>query len=390
MASNQYIRSVSCWSGAEGSRGEIDSMALQKMTMPLLFMAAVTTALPIKALAGESNQDYRRKVIGVSGIMKNISTDMDHSVTRAEYAQMLVNASEYRDYVPLKNRVSVYADVPMSNEYAAYIRIAAEQKWMVGYLGGQFKPDQPVTLKEAVRGVLALLGYSDEDFSGDVSGARMTLFYSLELNEDLGRQPEEILNRTDCVNLFYNLLKTEMKSGGRVYGTVLGCEVNSDGEINPMELADTSLSGPRLIPKGRQLGDYVPFNVQEASIFVNGEASSYERLKSYVSNNYVVIYYHTTARTIWAYIADEDVQTGRCAVRGTIENIYYSSADVMTPTSITLSGDDQEYRLNSSEMQFAFSIYGSLRVGDRVTLICEKSVNSNEDATYMVIDYVEN
>lgn len=61
----------------------------------------------------------------------------------------------------------------------------------------------------------------------------------------------------------------------------------------------------------------------------------------------------------------------------------------MTPTSVTLDGDDQEYRLGSSEMQFAFSIYGSLRVGDRVTLICEKSVNSNDDATYVVIDYVE-
>ncbi len=215
------------------------------------------------------------------------------------------------------------------------------------------------------------------------------MFYSLELNEELGRQPEEILNRADCVNLFYNLLKTEMKSGGRVYGTVLGCEVNSDGEINPMELVDSALSGPKVIPKGRQLGDYVPFNVQQASIFVNGEASSYERLKDHIADHYVVIYYNTTAKTIWAYIADEDVQTGRCVVRGTIENIYYSSADVMTPTSVTLDGDDQEYRLGSSEMQFAFSIYGSLRVGDRVTLICEKSVNSNDDATYVVIDYVE-
>lgn len=60
----------------------------------------------------------------------------------------------------------------------------------------------------------------------------------------------------------------------------------------------------------------------------------------------------------------------------------------MTPTSITLD-DGQEYNLSSSEMQFAFSVYGSIRVGDRVTLICEKSENSNGDATYTVVDYVE-
>ena len=49
----------------------------------------------------------------------------------------------------------------------------------------------------------------------------------------------------------------------------------------------------------------------------------------------------------------------------------------------------REYNLSSSEMQFAFSVNGSIRVGDRVTLICEKSENSNGDATYTVVDYVE-
>jgi len=345
--------------------------------------------LPETAYAADNNQDYRRKVVGISGIMANVSTGMDQPVSRAEYAGMLVQASGYRDFLPAAGTVSVYADVPKTHEYAASIRVAAEQGWMTGYLGGQFKPDQPVTLKEAARGILALLGYTDEDFAGDIAGARMSRFYALELNEELDRQPAEILNRADCVNLFYNLLRTEMKSGGRAYATELGCELNADGEVNPMGLADTGLNGPRLIPKGRQLGDYVPFNVQQANIFVNGDPSGYEALKSYISSSYVVIYYNTQAKTIWAYIADEDVQTGRCAVRGTIENIYYSSADVMTPTSLTLDEDGREYRLESSQMQFACSIYGSLRVGDTVTLICEKTVNANEDETYTVVDYVE-
>lgn len=349
----------------------------------------VCTAAPVSVYAADNNQDYRRRVVGIAGIMSNVSTNMDQSVTRAEFARMLVNASTYKDYQTEVSNVSVYADVPKTNEYASSIRIAAEQSWMTGYLGGLFKPDQPVTLKEAVRGVLALLGYTNEDFGGDISGARMAKFYALEMNEQLDRQPAEILNRTDCVNLFYNLLKTEMKDSSTLYATVLGCEMNADGEVNPLELADTDLNGPRLIPKGRQLGDYVPFNVQQASIFVNGDASSYESLKSHIADNYVVIYYNTTAKTIWAYIADEDVQTGCCAVRGVVENIYYSSADVMTPTSITLDGDSEEYKLSSSEMQFAFSIYGSLRVGDRVTLICEKTVDSNDNATYTVVDYVE-
>lgn len=351
-----------------------------------LTVAAVCTQT---AFAADNNQDYRRKVVGVAGIMSNVSTNMDEYVSRAEFAQMLVQASSYRDYLASAGSVSVYGDVPQSHAYAASIRIAAEQDWMTGYLGGLFKPDQPVTMQEAARAVMALLGYTSEDYGGNTAQARMAKFYSLELNEELDRQPSEILNRNDCVNLFYNLLKTESKGSGKAYGTELGLELNEDGEVNPMGLADSSRKGPKLIPKGRQLGDYVPFNVQQASIFINGEASSYESLKSELSSNYVVVYYNQTAKTIWAYIADEDVQTGRCAVRGTVENIYYSSTDVMTPTSITLEEDGKEYTLKSSQMQFAFSVYGSLRVGDTVTLICEKTVNANEDETYTVVDYVE-
>lgn len=349
--------------------------------------AGVWCGSPMEAQAADNSLDYRSKVMGVTGIMRQVSTGLQTSVTRGEFAQMLVNASVYRDYLPESSNVAVYADVPASNIYAPSIRIAAEQNWMAGYLGGSFKPEQPVTMQEAVRAVLALLGYTNEDFTGNASAGRMSLFYSLEMNENLERQPAEILNREDCIHLFYNLLKTENKTG-QVYATLLGCQVNSDGEINPMELADSSLKGPKLIRKGSQLGDYVPFNVQQANIFINGEPSGYETLKSEISSGYVVIYYNTAARTVWAYIADEDVQTGRCAVRGTVENIYYSSADVMTPTSITLD-DGQEYELDRSEMQFAFSIYGSLRVGDTVTLICEKKVNANEEATYTAVDYVE-
>lgn len=361
-----------------------------KIAVAMAIVTATSSVLPMVAQAADNNMDYRRKVVGIAGIM-SVSSDLTTSVTRGEFAQMLVKASTYRDYLTSTSNVSVYSDVPATHTYASSIRMAAEKQWMVGYLGGQFKPDQAITLQEAVRGLLALLGYTNEDFATNTVGARMAMYYSLELNDEVDRQQTEILNRQDCINLFYNLLKTDSKTTGKAYATVLGCELNSDGEVNPMGLADTDLKGPKLIQKGSVLGNYIPFNVQQASIFIDGEASSYEILKQHISNDYVVVYYNTTAKTIWAYVADsvDEIQSGRCAIRGTVENIYYSSSDVMTPTSITLDGDDNEYKLTNSQMQFAFSIYGSLRVGDTVTLICEKTVNSNGDATYTIVDYVE-
>ena len=48
---------------------------------------------------------------------------------------MLVKASSYRENLPTSN-VSVYADVPATDPNAVYIRIAAREGWMSGYLGG--------------------------------------------------------------------------------------------------------------------------------------------------------------------------------------------------------------------------------------------------------------
>ncbi len=375
-----------------------------------LIVAAISIGIiggsAIEAIAADNSLIYRANVIDVTGIIENTTSNLNENVTRGEFAQMLVNASVYSDYKDSHVNASVYKDVPASHTYADAIRIAAEQNWMTAYLGGEFKPDQPIRLSEAVRGILCLLGYtgtnnisvdtsnqnnqtlvSNSSVSADTLAGRTSLYNSIGLNEEIDRDQNEILNRTDCINLFYNLLKANTKSG-QVYASTLGMEINSDGTINPLKLADSNVKGPKLLRKSSQLGDYVPFNVQAASMFLNGEPSSYEAVKNEKASGYIVIYYNSASKTIWAYTVDEEAESGRMAVRGTIENIYYSSADVMTPTAVTLD-NGVEYKLESSEMQFAFSIYGSLRVNDNVTLICEKSQGTDGTETYSVIDYVE-
>lgn len=364
-------------------------MIQRKAVAAMALITAAVTTIPFESQAA-SNLDLRSRVIGMSCIM-SVSTNMDGLVTRAEFANMLVKASRYRETVSDASNVSVFSDVPRTGEYASSIRIAAEQGWMTGYLGGLFRPDQQITLQEAARGLLGLLGYTNDDFPGDVAGARMSKFYYLELNDLVDRQNNELITKSDCVNLFYNLLKTDMKSGSAHYGSVLGCDLTSDGELNPLSMADHSVKGPKLLKKNHDLTDYVPFNVYEASIFLDGTPSSAAAIKSTVnSGEKVVIYYNTAAKTIWAYSDHSAMDNGRCIASGTITHIYYTSADVMVPSSVILDDDTGiEYVLSNSEMQFAFSIYGSLQAGDKVTLICEKTANSNGDETYRVIDYIE-
>ena len=90
-----------------------------------------------------------------------------------------------------------------------YIRVAASQGWMSGYLGGNFKPEEPVLYKDAVKAVLTLLGYTDEDFTGEMVSSWISKFNHLELNENVSCQADEPITETDCMNIFYNLLKTK-------------------------------------------------------------------------------------------------------------------------------------------------------------------------------------
>lgn len=329
-----------------------------------------------------SNLSYRETVIGILGIM-NTSVDMSSTVTRGEFTQMLVNASVYKDYVMETSQVSVYADVARDDDYADSIRIAAEQGWVTGYLGGLFKPEQDITYEEATRYILNVLGYSLE--------SAWSRFCGLELNENVDRYQNELLTKTDCVNLIYNMLKTDSNDTGSEYGLLLGCEINSDGDVNPLSLVESSLKGPFLVQKNSNIGDYVPFNVQSASFYLNGEASSYTAVKSIINNGgYIVLYYNVGSRTIWAYDANSDGEDGdRMVVRGTIDSIYYSSVDVMIPTGLKLDDDGDIYEFDNSEVQFAFSIYGTLRVGDTVVLICEMSEDSDGNTVYTILDYVE-
>ena len=373
----------------------------------LAAVTAVTSALPMTVMANTSsaNFDMRRQVVNLTGIL-NVS-DYTGQVTRGDFARMLVNASSYRENLPTSS-VSVFADVPSTHPDAIYIRIAASQGWMTGFLGGLFKPEEYITYKDAVKAALTMLGYSDEDFTGDLASSRISKFNYLELNEEVNRQPEEVLNQTDCMNIFYNLLKTKKKDSSEIYGAVLDCELNSDGEINPITILDDERKGPILVRKGFSVIQSVPFGSENANVFLNGTASTLEAVKaSQQDAGFAVVYYNVKSKTIWAYTTrgwdDDDLEGNNAYVllKGEVKNIYYKSTDVMTPTSIRLEIDDDNsdgdfgedgidedgyltISLNSSELQYLFSIYGGIEVGDEVVMVCNKRGSS-----YTAVDAIE-
>ena len=371
--------------------------------------AAISPILSMTAWADNistANFNLRQQVVKLTGIME--ITSFRESVTRADFAKMLVKASSYRENLPTSN-VSVYADVPATDPNAVYIRIAAREGWMSGYLGGKFKPEDPVLYKDAVKAILTMLGYTDEDFTGDLVSSRISKFNYLELNEDVSPQAADEVNQTDCMNIFYNLLKANKKDSNEIYGKLLDCELNSDGEINPITILDDARKGPILVHKNFSVSQSVPFDTEDANVFLNVVASTLSAVRSAQQQaGFAVLYYNVKSKTIWAYTTmgwEKDDDSGNnyyILLKGEIKNIYYKSTDVMTPTSVRIevdkansddsfdSSEDEDsdgyltISLDSSELQYMFSIYGDLEVGDDVVLVCNRNGSS-----YTAVDALE-
>ena len=149
------------------------------------------------------------------------------------------------------------------------------------------------------------------------------------------------------------------------------------------------MKGPRLVRSKRSLSSYIPFKLDKANVFINGESSTVSTLKDAVeSGGAVLLYYHPGSKE---YLGLHGGFIGQQARNrpGTVSNIYYTSVDVMSPSAVTLEESGDQYQLASSEMQFAFSMYGNVRVGDTVTLVYEKTVKEDGTETYTVLDYLE-
>lgn len=358
-----------------------------KTAVALAAVCAVSAGMSGSVFAASSSLEMRRKVVSLLGILNTGSYDV--AVTREEFARMLVNASEYRSSAKSTSNVSVFSDVERESEYAYDIRIAAQNGWMSGYLGGVFKPEEPVSMKDAVKAVLALLGYENADFTGNLQENRMAKFSNLSLDSNIFRDADEVITKEDCINLFYNLMKAKSKTGSQYGSTVFDLTYNSDGEVNTSSILDNSLKGPKILnQESRNLKKLVPFSLDKATMFLNGETSDESEINDYAT----VIYYHEATKTIFAY---SDGGDNKGATEGRIKAIYYSAADPFTPTSVVLNtynqdnedGDGDTFVLKDTEMQYLFSVYGDFKVGDDVAIVWEKS-GTDENATYTAVDVV--
>ena len=301
---------------------------------------------PAALAASSASDSVIEEVIRATGIMvgdESGDMNLNNTVTRAEYAKMLVSASTYKDKVSGASNSSPFKDVPYTHWAAGYIKTAVEQGWLTGYLDGSYKPDNTVTLEEAATGVLKLLGYTSEDFSGSYPYGQLALYESLGLDVNITASQGTAMTRRNMMYLFYNLLNAETKDG-QVYAQTLGYTLNENDEIDYLSMVSDTMEGPYVVEGS--LSDIV--SGEDKTVYRNGYASTADAIRKYD-----VVYYNDS--TIWAYAN---------AVTGTYQSASPSAA---SPTSVTVAG--VSYEIETSDAALSLSTLGGLNVGDIVTLL---------------------
>ena len=319
---------------------------MKKILSLLLAAVMLTGSLPAALAASDTSDSVIEQVVKAAEIMVGDSSgnlNLDSTVTRAEYAKMLVCASANKDSVTGASNSSPFKDVPYTHWAAGYIKTAVQQGWLSGYLDGSYKPNKTVTLEEAVTGVLKLLGYSTTDLSGSYPYAQLAMYRSLGLNTRITASQGSSMTRRNMMYLFYNLLNTKTKDG-QVYAQTLGYTLNSSDEIDYLSMISDTMEGPFVVESG--LSSIV--STAGRTIYRNGYASTADAVQKYD-----VVYY--TGSTIWAYAN---------AVTGTYQSASPSAA---SPSSVTVAGNT--YEIETSDAALALSTLGGLNTGDIITLL---------------------
>ena len=291
-----------------------------KFLLICLLIGSFAPGIAVDKVYAESEQTIT-DIIDLTGIVRDKSGDYiskSQYVTREEFAQMLIQASPDSQFAGNVKFVQLFKDVKKSNSKASYIQAAATRGYISGYLDGTFGPKKAVTIKDAIFGTLALLGYTNEDFAGNISMDRSARFKDLGLGKNISREESYKLTSKDCETLFYNLLNSKKKSG-EIYATVLGLSVNEDGKVDYAGLLDKKTKGPFLTTKGweKNLSNKLPtYRIYQNNIEITANQIGYCS----------VAYSAEKVNKLWIY---------NKKVFGVIDNVTYASNK---PQDISIDG----------------------------------------------------
>lgn len=153
----------------------------------------------------------------------------EDGLDRGQFCKLATLVGGYGEQLAATAYQTVFDDVPANHWAARYINLACSLGLVSGYGNGSFGPDDPVTLGQAAKVLLGLLGYTTEDVGPFFPEDYLTRASSLGLTEGMTLE-DAPLTRGDAALLLYRLLRLQTKEGKDCYAR-LGQTVVEDAVL---------------------------------------------------------------------------------------------------------------------------------------------------------------
>jgi len=138
---------------------------LKKVAALVIVLAMALSSVAFAAytdVAEDAGYSEAVEVMSALGLLKGYEDGTfgpDKTITRAEFAAVIVRALGMEDAAAGAVANTIFSDVTSAHWGAGYVQIANQQGIIAGYGDGTFGPDDEVTYEQAVKMIVCALGY---------------------------------------------------------------------------------------------------------------------------------------------------------------------------------------------------------------------------------------
>ncbi len=276
----------------------------------------------------------------------------DKTLTRAEFAKLIVMIADKEQEAQFNSLISNFPDVPQGTWYVGYVNYISNEGIINGYVDGTFGPDKYITFDEAVTILCRLLGYTDEKVGYFWPKNYMNQASKLGITEGFSFEAKTPVTRGAAAVLIERVLFSDMpaESGGKQLIEALGYTIYENSFVMATKAENSSLGSKQVrtvsgvynladgvgLPKAGEGGTVV---VNKEGDYVGLRKSDFASMTVYVTSmpDSNTIEYRTASGTTGKYTFDSSFETYANYSKQTYAQ---SSAQIGIDTEITFCGDE--------------------------------------------------
>jgi len=200
--------------------------ALALTVAPMAFAAEDTTTTEAPKIDAALEKTVKRlEALGLVAGYGNGDFGVDKTITRAEFATLIVRARGLEQGAKLAQFNTTYTDVKSTDWFAGFVNVASGEEIVKGFPDKSFKPQNQVTYAEAVTMIVRALGY-EPSVKGVWPNSMISRASELNIAKGISN-PNNAAVRGDIFKMLDNALRVDLMEQVE-YGTDIRFNVTDE------------------------------------------------------------------------------------------------------------------------------------------------------------------